>query len=270
MSDFKSWLAYWDFQHAVHRNARFVRSPAVEEFLTAVRKTGQTRSDTITNGSYLWRAQLGNDWRTVEDPDGGGGWEEELPYPPERMKPFRDRAREGRANPKGIPCLYLATAKQTALAEVRPWLGSKVSIAIFKTLRELKVLDCSAADRNTNVFFGNGPPQEREGCVWNHINNAFARPVSPTDDVAEYVGTQIIAELFKADGFDGIVYQSSLSTEGLNVALFDVNAAELVNCGLSELQSLRFEFKDTGNPYSLAPIEIEDEPSPETESGSSN
>lgn len=119
------------FQHSVEKNARYVRDADVEHFLAAVRKTGKTRSDHIENGTYLWRAQLGHDWRTCNDPD-EHEWEEEAPYSPERMKPLKDRAREGRANPKGIPYLYLATAKETALAEVRPWVGSKVSVPYLK------------------------------------------------------------------------------------------------------------------------------------------
>ncbi|WP_366931004.1 RES family NAD+ phosphorylase [Mesorhizobium sp.] len=48
------------------------------------------------------------------------------------MRPLAGRASEGRANPKGIPCLYMAVDRHTALAECRPWIGSLVSIGAFK------------------------------------------------------------------------------------------------------------------------------------------
>jgi len=58
-------------------------------------------------------------------------WEYEIPHPPERMKPLAGRACERRADPEGIPYLYLAAAKDTALGEVRPWLGSMISLGVF-------------------------------------------------------------------------------------------------------------------------------------------
>ncbi len=66
-----------------------------------------------------------------------------VPHSRERMKPLKDRAPEGRINPKGIPCLYLATERDTALSEVRPWIGSLNSVGQFKTSRNLVVIDCS-------------------------------------------------------------------------------------------------------------------------------
>lgn len=87
----------------------------------------------LPKDAHLWRAQLGHDLR----PEYAG---EELidyfptAYKPERMKPLRDSAREGRANPKGIPYLYIATDKETAMSEVRPWIGSIISAGCFVRL----------------------------------------------------------------------------------------------------------------------------------------
>lgn len=248
----KSWRSYWDFSGAVHNRARYVRDKATEGFLAIVRETAQTRMTTLEVQSYVWRAQLGHAWKTDSDPD-GNEWEVEVPYAPERMRPLRDRAREGRANPKGIPYLYVATTRDTALAEVCPWIGSLISCALFQVTRDLTLLDCMTPKPNHRLFFGDGPVEARERCVWGDISSAFARPVSPTDDVAEYVPTQIIAELVKANGFDGIVYRSALSVEGKNIVLFDLDAAVMVNCGLFTAEAIQFNFKARGNPYSVLP-----------------
>ena len=40
-----------------------------------------------------------------------------------------------------------------------------------------------------------------------------------------------------------------LHENGKNFALFDVAAAELVNCGLYETRSVAFEFDQADNPY---------------------
>ena len=47
-----------------------------------------------------------------------------------------------------------------------------------------------------------------------------------SDDRADYAATQIVAELFRQNGFDGIAYRSS-SGPGHNIALFDLNAANV-------------------------------------------
>lgn len=92
------------------------------------------------------------------------------------------------------------------------------------------------------------PPKDREQSVLNHIDKAFAKPVNPSDDIADYVPTQIIAELFKSEGFDGITYRSSLG-DGHNIALFDLDVAELINCFLFEVKSVKFNFDEAANPY---------------------
>ncbi len=84
-----------------------------------------TRKVQLKSGQIFWRAQLGNVW--LEREQDGETYELPYAYPAERMKPLSDQASEGRANAKGIPCLYLANRKETAMSEVRTWVGSYVS-----------------------------------------------------------------------------------------------------------------------------------------------
>lgn len=39
---------------------------------------------------------------------------------------------------KAFLCLYLSTDPQTAMSEVRPWIGSTLTVAQFRILRNLK------------------------------------------------------------------------------------------------------------------------------------
>jgi hypothetical protein len=102
------------------------------------------------------------------------------------MKPLRDRAREGRANPKGIPYLYLATHQDTAMAEVRPWVGSYVSVAQFVLKRDVRIVDCIASDRRFILYSQEPDPEERERAVWRDIDRGFSQPVTSGDDGANY------------------------------------------------------------------------------------
>ncbi len=164
------------------------------------------------------------------------------------MVPLASGASEGRANPKGIPYLYLATNQDTAMAEVRPWVGSLISLGTFITLRDLRMVQLAPRKRRLRYCIEEPSPEVRESMVWADINEAFATPVSSNDMTADYVPTQILAELLRDNGFDGIAYGSALGT-GLNVVLFDITAVELVRCTLCRTESMSFVFKETDNPY---------------------
>lgn len=104
-------------------------------------------------------------------------------------------------------------------------------------------------EKGSNWFYIKEPsPKEREEAVWNDIDTAFSTPVTGSDDTADYVPTQIIAELFKDKGFDGLGYRSSLG-DGFNIVLFDIKAAENINCFLYKIDSVDFKFSQDANPY---------------------
>lgn len=158
MAAFKSAHVYRRFAREVTNSTRYVRGTEPDDFLQTLLDEARVRLDVVPPGSILWRAQLGHDWEALRE-----GQEHvadvPCPFPPERMKPLRDRAREGRANPKGISYLYVSTHRETALAEVRPWLRSLVSVAQFRTLRELKLVNCTEDGKRTRVFMGGTPPE---------------------------------------------------------------------------------------------------------------
>ena len=243
---FKSYRSYDHFSCEVRQNNRYIHSDAVKDFLSGVLETSKTHVKIINPESSFWRAQLGSEWHeeTIDEPY-------QLPLPRERMKPLQYEASEGRVNPKGVPCLYLATDQDTAMAEVRPWLNSDISVWQFKTIKELRLIDCSvhAPKRGGyRIFFKEPAEKERETAVWADIDRAFSRPVTPSDKSSDYVPTQIIAELFKNNGFDGIFYKSSLSN-GLNLALFDIGAATVGNYALvHRVKDIKFSF-DSGKEY---------------------
>jgi hypothetical protein len=244
MSEFPSWQSYLSFAYKVIQRCRYIHDEEVLNFLTTLWETHDKRIKKIKNGSLLWRAQLGCDYRPFHE-NGEHIFDEEIPYSEVRMCPLPDRASEGRANPKGIPHLYLATEKNTAIAETRPWLGSKVSLAIFKISRDLKVVDFSNhATSKPAYYLGEPSPEEKEDIIWTYIDNAFSRPVLPSDQSADYIPTQIIAELFKNKGLDGLVYKSNLGT-GLNIVLFDLSSAVFERCSVYNTTDIKFNFEET-------------------------
>jgi RES domain len=251
---FKSADAYFRFARKVKSVNRHIRDAEDLEFLaTLLAQAQSTRKTTIRKGIILWRAQLGFAWERIGDGKKYLDDYIEGPYPAARMKPRRDEAREGRANPQGIPYLYLSNRKETALSEVRPWLRSLISIAQFMTERELTVVDFSTDEHPRHSLNYSLPPEEWGKAVWYAIDQAFRKPVTLGDDVpSEYATTQVIAEFFKTHGFDGIAYQSAFQSGsglGHNIALFDPGAAKLINCGLEKASEVSFKFEPAAGTY---------------------
>lgn len=249
MNEFASWRSYHRFVNSVLTKRRYLHTSKVQSFLDTVLTTGEKRADALPEGTILWRAQLGSvfESRLVDEEE----IEEEVAFPPERMRPQRNSAKEGRVNPKGIPCLYLSNDRDTALSEVRPWVGSSISLGRFQTIKALRVVDFSADD-DGKIFIHwrkeEPSPEKCEKAVWRHINRAFSMPVTATEDQADYVSTQILSELFKSNGYDGLVYKSSCGA-GHNIALFDIDAARLLSGHLYQAKSVKFNFRESGNPY---------------------
>lgn len=256
MPVFESSKQFWHFSQFVMRKARHILDATQQQFLDVVIETSAKRKGTIEKDTVLWRAQLGNDWRTeiIRDDDQReiDSFDVEHPFSPERMTPLRDRAYEGRVNPKGIPCLYFSSDRDTAMTETRPWIGSCVSVAQFVMLRDLTVVDCSSDSARGWLVHLNGEPEptKREQHVWGDINRAFSQPVTRNDDVAEYAPTQVLAEAFRIAGYDGIVYGSKLGT-GKTVAIFDLATAELANCHLYKVDGVKLDYNMAANPYYL-------------------
>jgi hypothetical protein len=169
------------------------------------------------------------------------------------MKPISNWQSEGRANPRGIPYLYLATTRDTALAEVRPWIGATISVAQLQVRRDLNVIDCSKHHSKDSVLsLIRDRTRPTEDGMWMAIDRAFATPVGRDDESKEYVPTQIIAELFKSEGFDGIVYKSLLSDDGFNLAVFNLDDAGVVHCALYKADAIHFDFQSVGREYSVS------------------
>jgi hypothetical protein len=239
MTEFKSWQSYRVFQRSVKRHTRYIYSDETNQFLKSVIETSEGRKREIPIGKIFWRAQQGNDWQTsMQDNE---EFEVEAPHLPERMKPLENAATEGRANPKGIPCLYLATDKETAMAEVRPWIGSFVSVGQFKTLKALKLVDLSVHQQRKPLYLEEPDAPGKESAVWAHIDRSFSEPITTNDTSADYAPTQVLSELFRQHGYDGLVYKSLLG-EGFNIALFDLTSAALINRFLYQVESMSFKF----------------------------
>lgn len=248
---FESWQSYSNFASGVKRSKRHVPSAKAISFLNTLVFTSQTRKTLIPAGAFFWRAQRGFNHTTLKQDIYQYG--NATPHLPERMKPLPIATKSGRLNRKGAPSsLYLATDQHTAVSETRPWIGNFVSVAQFKIHHDVRVLDCSSEHSENYYFYDEEPPdsQERERAVWRELSRSLSEPIGAETQAVDYVSTQIVAEHFRAQGWDGILYQSLLGG-GKNLALFDLTIATLISCTLQYVRSLVPVYDEVVNPKYL-------------------
>ncbi|MET0570870.1 MAG: RES domain-containing protein [Pedobacter agri] len=139
--------------------------------------------------------------------------------------PLAMLARAGRMNANGISIFYGASNAETALAEIRPPVGSKVILAKFNLTRALKVLDLSALSYSMakgSIFDDKYAPLLSRISFLRKLGQRMTRPIMPDDEHFEYLSTQAIADFLASEmGFDGIIFPSAQSQNGLNVALLN-------------------------------------------------
>jgi len=128
-----------------------------------------------------------------------------------------------RMNPPGIPMMYGATERKTALLEVR---AEAAFVGEFKLCRPARVLDLADLPKPPGIFSGSGR-EKRLGLIFlNKFRNEIMKPVARDDRIhVEYIPSQIATEFFRGYQFsghpiDGIKYPSALDGTGQNLVLF--------------------------------------------------
>lgn len=147
----------------------------------------------------------------------------EMGPPPSRQ------SSHGRANPAGIPYLYLGSTPLTASSEVRPHTGETACIAEFKVKAGLQIVDLRNPRRDASPF--NLETTEQVGqfriniSLLERLGVELTTPILPQGASIDYVPSQYLCEFIKNSGFDGVIYNSSVS-DGMNLALFSPKHAE--------------------------------------------
>ena len=131
----------------------------------------------------------------------------------------------GRANPSGIPYLYMGSIQTTACAEVRPHPGELISVArVTVKPADLSLVDLRNPKLSVSPFVAAADEDAlallRSDLVFlERLGEELKTPVLPTAAAIAYIPSQYLCEFIKKAGYDGVVYGSSVS-KGMNLALF--------------------------------------------------
>jgi len=162
----------------------------------------------------------------------------EMGAPPAR------KATHGRANPAGIPYLYLGSQPPTAVAEVRPHTGEVACVADFTVPGPLNAVDLRKPRGLVSPFLladARAIGQLRADIAFlERLGEELTRPVLPSGAAIDYIPSQYLCEFIKKVGYDGVVYRSSVS-EGINLALFDADKAAAGAVALHKITKVSVE-----------------------------
>ncbi|WP_369410945.1 RES family NAD+ phosphorylase [Candidatus Pantoea multigeneris] len=140
-------------------------------------------------------------------------------------------ASHGRANPTGIPYLYLGSSSEAAISEIRPHTGETATVAEFLIKEKIKLVDLRSPRKSISPFLL--PTEDDIGRVradipfLERLGEELTRPVLPRSAAIDYIPSQYLCEFIKKSGFDGVVYRSSVS-DGINLALFNPDNAHAI------------------------------------------
>jgi hypothetical protein len=139
------------------------------------------------------------------------------------MCPPKHLTTGGRANPSGIPYLYLSDNSETVLYEVRAAYLDELTIGVFKledSVGSIKIVDFT---EDTSLFQPGKVNETIKGrLLRSMISRDLSKPMRRYDSDIEYIATQFICEFIKIfTGASGIRFSSSLHPSGTNFVIFD-------------------------------------------------
>lgn len=157
--------------------------------------------------------------------------EGEKKYIPAQMRfPDKKKVRSGRANPQGIPYLYLSKTKLTTLYETRALFHDEVSIGEFKVRSEEELYIVDFTEKGS-AFSGIGNLKNHAKAIKlkELISKDLSKPIRRYDSDIEYIPTQFICEFIKyVIGANGILFNSSLHKGGQNLVLFNDDKVDCI------------------------------------------
>lgn len=166
--------------------------------------------------------------------------------------PPPEKASDMRANYRYIPYLYCSNNAYISIAEVRPQIGSEVSVATIMAKQTIKLLDFTLQ---------NSPKKKMIAAkrnLFHELSVLYSAPITEDDDTIEYIPTQFIAEYVKNLGYDGIAFSSSQTPDvndanlpRYNIVLFHYNKAEAMKSNVVTVTNKIIEIEETDGEEDL-------------------
>lgn len=152
-------------------------------------------------------------------------------------KPPVNKATSGRANPKGIPYLYISTDLDTTLYETRATYLDYVTVGTFRLTSDIKVVKLIGID-DLNPFEVDLLEKVLYQPFLKRLEVELSKPLRRFDTELDYLPTQYLCEFIKHIGFDGVAYGSAMKKRGVNIAIFDDTKIECTETKVIEIKDI--------------------------------
>ncbi len=220
-----------DFVEALETKNRyhthFLKLDLLERFCSYIRKP-------YKRGDIKYRCRISNE-------DG---------LPADKMgAPSVELTGDGRANARGVRCLYLGDSPETTIYETRAGAYDYATVGIFDLQKDIIVVDLKMINQMSPFVEGMDVLEyavNREHL--NKINNEMSKAMRRSDSTLDYVPTQYITDFVKSicddEGnsvYSGIEYKSVMNKEGYNLAIFDPELYECKATTVYRIDNIRYE-----------------------------
>lgn len=226
---FKAYNAYNEFVKKIkHENRFFIE----EKFKSIFDEIIIECKDIVPKNKMLYRARI-HDFK-----DRKGKVE---PYESKDIgMPPKDKAVNGRVNPKGINYLYLSDDKDTIISEVHPREDNYITIGSFLAQKDLEVIkitskmpQCIGKKTFINSFIS-------------ELKADFMRALNDNISDMEYFSLQCFAEYCKDKGYSGIIYPSNRmeqyesEKEYYNYVFFNDKNIQWLHSELNKVKQIKY------------------------------
>lgn len=195
-------------EELAHTNRFFPKNEPAREDLKQALELSQYE---MHKGTVVFRARI--------DYSGKSFKPSEMGAPPSKL------AGHGRANPAGIPYLYVASTLDAAVEEVRPQRGDIVVVATGRTNKQLTLVDLRNPRETINPFGHDSTDYLKtllaDMPFLEDLGRELSRPISQNAAGYEYSVSQYLCEFIKQANYDGVLYRSC-HDNSFNVACYDV------------------------------------------------
>ncbi|WP_281948494.1 RES family NAD+ phosphorylase [Vibrio parahaemolyticus] len=212
-------------KHLINENRFFPKSSLYGQIFTSGQNHPSSEALAFLNavdslsrdkhkGSEFYRARISGTPLSAED----------MGSPPKEL------ATAGRANPVGIPYLYLSEDEETCFREIKPSNGATIYLSKVIAKSDLKLIDLTNPKHRVALLkFEESEIKTILKCI--HLLEEFAMelsvPVLPEKSHLDYIPTQFICEFLRTiKVYDGLIFNSSYG-DGKNVVLFSEGKVEI-------------------------------------------
>ncbi len=227
LGDYEENSYSWNrFKDEIKINNRFFPTEKVTIDLKHLEFLLQNIELKIKKEKSLFRARISND-ALIEVKD--------------MYMPPPNKTLNGRANPVGIPYLYLSDDIFTACSELKPTIKDIITTGEFIILDDITIIDLRYISPFQFTLADNFGSIVQDINYLNGLAIDLSCPVNPKKADVEYIPAQYLCEFIKNRGWDGVIYKSSFG-KGSNIALFSTKNIKCISTKRLEVKTVNWGF----------------------------